>query len=67
VQTAATAFDLIYTKLPARFAPLYEELIFSHRWADVELQDFTLLANPPNEGLTGCRNAWRETNRCGKR
>jgi hypothetical protein len=39
-------------KLPARFPPLYEELILSHRWADVEFQDFTLLANPPSEGLT---------------
>jgi hypothetical protein len=32
VQTDATALDLIYTDLPARFPPLYEELILSHHW-----------------------------------
>ena len=27
----------LYSKLPARFPPLYEELILSYRWAEVDL------------------------------
>ena len=53
MQTDAPALDLIYAKLAARFPALYEELIRSPRWADFELQDFTLLANSPSEGLRG--------------
>jgi hypothetical protein len=48
-----SALDPLYAKLPARFPPLYEQLVLSHRWADVDLQTFTLLANPPSEGLSG--------------
>lgn len=39
--------------MPARFPPLYEQLVLSYRWADADLGTFTLLANPPGEGLTG--------------
>jgi hypothetical protein len=38
---------------PSALEPLYEQLVLSHRWADVDLQTFTLLANPPSEGLSG--------------
>lgn len=38
-------------KAAARFPPLYEELILPFRWADVDLQVFTLLANQPGNGL----------------
>ena len=48
-----SALEPLYAKLPARFPPLYEQLVLSHRWADVDLQTFTLLANPPSEGLSG--------------
>src|SRR4029077_20913504 len=50
--TDPAALDPIYAKLPARFPPLYEQLVLSYRWAEVDLQTFTLLANPPGENLT---------------
>ena len=53
VQTDLTALDPVYAKLPARFPPLYEQLVLSYRWADVDLQRFTLLANPPGDELSG--------------
>ena len=53
VQTNLTALDPVYAKLPARFPPLYEQLVLSYRWADVDLQRFTLLANPPGDDLSG--------------
>jgi hypothetical protein len=52
VQTDRSALDTIYAKLPARFPPLYEELLLAYRWADVDLEILTLLANPPGESLT---------------
>ena len=40
-----------YAKLPARFPPLFERLLLTFRWADVDLQSYTLLANPPGPDL----------------
>jgi hypothetical protein len=51
VQTDRAVLEALYAKLPARFPPLYEELVLAYRWADVDLQTFTLLANPPGHGL----------------
>jgi hypothetical protein len=45
--------DPLYAKLPARFPPLYEQLVLSYRWAEVDLQSFRLLANPPGANLSG--------------
>lgn len=53
VQIDPTALNPIYAKLPARFPPLYEQLVLSYRWARVDLQTFTLLENPPREGFEG--------------
>ena len=53
VQTNLSALDAVYAKLPARFPPLYEQLVLSYRWADADLQRFTLLANPPGDQLSG--------------
>lgn len=50
-QTAPSYLDAIYSETPARFPPLYETLILAYRWADVDLQLFTLLANPPAQDL----------------
>lgn len=44
--------DPLYSQLPARFPHLYERLVLSYRWADVDLQTFTLQANPPGLGLS---------------
>ena len=47
--------DPLYAKLPARFPPLYEQLVLSYRWAEAHLHSFTLLANPPGTDLGGLR------------
>ncbi len=52
-QSGRSQLEPLYSKLPARFPPLYEELILSYRWAEVDLRTFRLLPNPPGENLTG--------------
>jgi hypothetical protein len=42
----------IYSRLPARFPPLYERLVLSYRWDEVDLQSYRLLANPPGPDLS---------------
>jgi hypothetical protein len=49
--TDGTDLDQLYEALPARLPPLYERLILSYRWAEVDLEDYTLLANPFEPGL----------------
>ena len=51
VSTERTALDRLYDVLPAPFPPLYEQLILSYRWAQVDLGTFRLLANPPSQNL----------------
>jgi hypothetical protein len=51
IDTHRACLDSIYAKLPARFPSLYEQLVLSYRWAEVDLRIFTLLANPPGEDL----------------
>jgi hypothetical protein len=53
VNTDRSLLELLYSKLPARFPPLYERLILSYRWAEVDLQNYRLLANPPGPDLSG--------------
>lgn len=52
VATARELLDPVYDKLPARFPPLFERLVLSYRWAEVDLQLYTLLANPPGPDLS---------------
>lgn len=49
--TEHSALELIYQKLPAKFPRLYERLVLNHRWADVDLESHTLMANPLGTGL----------------
>jgi len=51
--TPASALDSIYQELPARFPRLFEELVLSYRWAEVDLGKYRLLANPPGSDLSG--------------
>ena len=44
--------ELLYANLPARFPPLYEKLVLSYRWAEVDLGSFRLLPNPPGPDLS---------------
>jgi hypothetical protein len=43
----------IYRKLPAPFPPLFEKLVLSYRWAELDLGTYRLLANPPGPDLSG--------------
>lgn len=43
----------IYEKIPARFPPLFEALVLSFRWAEVDLDVVRLLPNPPATDLNG--------------
>lgn len=45
--------DMLYTKIPARFPPLFERLVLCYRWAKVDLRLFRLLPNPPGLDLSG--------------
>jgi hypothetical protein len=53
MNTEASFLEPIYEKVPARFPPLFERLVLSHRWAEVDLQSHRLLANPPGPDLSG--------------
>lgn len=44
--------DALYEVLPARFPPLYEQLVLSYRWAEVDLKQYRLLANAPGTNLS---------------
>ncbi|HVS73173.1 MAG TPA: hypothetical protein VHQ47_18100 [Phycisphaerae bacterium] len=47
VRTQRSLLDEIYRTLPGRFPSLYEELLLSYRWIDIDLDDIiTLYANP---------------------
>lgn len=54
--TDASMLDQLYAKLPARFPPLYERLVLSYRWAEVDLGAYRLLANPRGPDLSGLLN-----------
>ena len=53
VSTDRSLLEALYTKLPTRFPPLYERLVLSYRWAEIDLRLFRLLANPPGSSLMG--------------
>lgn len=48
-----SAIDQIYADLPARFPPLFELLLLSYRWAEIDLRLYRLIANPPGRDLGG--------------
>ena len=53
VTTDSSLLRPVYQKIPAPFAPLYEQLVLSYRWDMVYLDSFTLLPNPPGSDLGG--------------
>jgi hypothetical protein len=57
VSTPRSALSQLYQRLPATFPPLYEELILSYRWAEVDLVLVTLLPNPLGPDLSGLSEA----------
>jgi hypothetical protein len=52
ITTERSYLDPIYAKLPSRFPALFEHLVLSYRWADVDLNTYTLLANPLGHDLS---------------
>lgn len=53
VATDRSLLEPLYAKLPGRFPPLYEKLVLSYRWAEVDLMSYRLIANPPGPDLNG--------------
>ena len=53
VSTEQSSLEALYANLPARFPPLYERLVLSYRWAEIDLRLFRLLPNPPGPNLAG--------------
>lgn len=51
VYTEPSLLDPIYSTVPSRFPPLFERLVLSYRWAEVDLGSYRLLANPPGTRL----------------
>ncbi|MGH9795398.1 MAG: hypothetical protein ACRD5G_11540 [Candidatus Acidiferrales bacterium] len=47
------SLEALYAVLPFKLPSLYEQLILSYRWAEVDLVGYRLLANPPGEDLLG--------------
>jgi hypothetical protein len=56
VKTGRESLEVLYRQLPVRFPALYEDLVLSYRWAEVDLGRFRLLANPPGAGLEGLKS-----------
>jgi hypothetical protein len=54
-ETPKRFLDKIYAELPNqfRFPRLFEQLLLSYRWAEVDLGTYRLLANPPGDDLNG--------------
>ncbi len=47
-------FDPLYSRLPGRFPPLFEQLVTSYTWeGEVDLGPFRLLPNPAGSGPAG--------------
>jgi len=53
MHTDASQLEPLRAKFLARLPPLFEQLVLSYRWAEVDLQSFRLLANPPGPDLSG--------------
>ena len=52
IATDPAALGDVYERLPGRFPPLYEQLVLSYRWLEVELGGVvSLVANPPGPSL----------------
>jgi len=45
--------ETLYSKLPAKFPPLFERLLLTFRWAEVSLDVYSLMANPPGPDFEG--------------
>lgn len=53
VETPRSNLREVYAELPCTFPPLFERLLLSYRWAEVDLDTYRLIANPPGHDLNG--------------
>jgi hypothetical protein len=53
VETPVSQLDEVYAELPTRFPRIFERMLCSYRWAEVDLGTYRLLANPPGPTLGG--------------
>jgi hypothetical protein len=51
--TDRSALEKVHSSVPARLPKLYEHLVLSYRWAEVDLRTYRLIANPPGDDLSG--------------
>jgi hypothetical protein len=52
-ETGRDKLDSLYSKLPGRLPLLFEELLLTFRWAEVNLKLVRLVANPLGDDLSG--------------
>jgi hypothetical protein len=52
VDTDRSRLEPLYAMLPCRFPPLFERLVLTYRWAEVEVGACTLMANPLGPDLS---------------
>jgi hypothetical protein len=53
VETPASQLQEVYAELPGKFPNLFERLLLSYRWAEVDLGTYRLLANAPGSDFNG--------------
>lgn len=60
--TNSRELEPLYSLLPGKFPPLYEQLALSYRWPPVELPNLALLPNPLGQTLDGLLAQMRRDN-----
>lgn len=61
-ETKQTCLEHLYSMLPAKFPPLYEKLLLSYRWQEIDLGILRLLESPEEQDFTGITDAiFRDT------
>jgi hypothetical protein len=51
--TDQAMLDRLYASLPARFPPLFEQLVLTYRWREVDLRLYRLCGNPVGSDFSG--------------
>jgi hypothetical protein len=57
IATGRDQLEHLYRKVPGPFPALYERLVLSYRWLEVDLGTARLLSNPPGPTLDGLADA----------
>ena len=53
IMTGRVQLEPLYRRLPGRFPDLYEQLVLTYRWPEIDLQIVRLLSNPTGPTLSG--------------